>query len=120
MKYVLLAAIGLVILAVLVAAGPPAVSFVRPPSYVHEGDMVVLQVRVEPKPTNRLLAVAAVDGDLIVSLTNEELPGENAPRTRWIRWRLPSGDLTLVAVVYGAGGKEAGRDVHKITVIPSL
>lgn len=109
------------ILALLVAAcaylligvaDVPRVAFVRPPSFVNEQDIVVLQVRVDPDSENRRLIVGAIDGDFVVASTSEDLPG---PRTRFVRLRLPAGELLLVAVLMDSVG-EVSRDTHRITV----
>jgi hypothetical protein len=90
----------------------PRVAFVRPPSYVTDKEIVVLQVRVEPDSENRQLIVAAADGDFVVASSSEDLPG---PRTRWVRMRLPAGELLLVAVLLDTHG-EVARDTHPIQV----
>ena len=109
------------ILALLVAAcaylmigvvDVPRVAFVRPPSFVNESETVILQIRVEPDSENRKLIVAAIDGEFVVASSSEDLPG---PRTRWVRLRLPAGDLLLVAVLIDTAG-EVARDTHPISV----
>lgn len=109
------------ILALLVAAcaylligvaDVPRVQFVRPPFVIRESEMVVLQIRVEPDSENRKLVVAAIDGEFVVARTEEDLPG---PRTRWVRMRLPAGELLLVAVLLDTHG-EVERDTHRLTV----
>lgn len=90
----------------------PRVAFVRPPSNVTDREIIVLQVRVEPDSENRKLIIAAVEGEFVVAQTEEDLPG---PRTRWVRLRLPAGELILVAVLEDTHG-EVARDTHRISV----
>lgn len=97
------------------AKSEPRVQFVRPPAIVSDQDTIVLQVRVEPDAENRLLVVMAVDGDDVVRRSDEALAGADAPRTRWIRWRLSSGELILQARVYGSAGQR-GIAVQPILV----
>lgn len=97
------------------AKNEPPVRFVRPPAIVSDREIVTFQIQVEPDPVNRLLVVAASDGDLVVRRSDEELNGDKAARTRWLRWRLPVGEFQMAAIVYGAEGPR-GRAVHPITV----
>lgn len=82
------------------------VEWVRPHAFVGPDDLVAWQVRIEPRKENRLAVFSAVDqaDGLEVRRSQEELDGANAPRTRWLRWRLPRGRLTLTARVYGVQG----------------
>ena len=100
---------------VLGAADEDRVAWVRPPSFVNEADILVLQVRVPRHPENRRLVLMAVDGDDIVRRSDEQLEGEAAPVSRWVRWRLPAGELTLIAAVFD-GTREVGRDTHPLVV----
>lgn len=90
----------------------PRVAFIRPPSFVNESETIVLQVRVEPDSENRRLIIAAIDGEFTVARSDEDLPG---PRTRWVRLRLPAGELLLVAILMDSHG-EVARDTHRIQV----
>ena len=116
--------LGLVVLAAALwfaltvpAETPPRVAFVRPPGVATDKTTVVLQVRVDPHEDNRLLVVAAVEGDVVVRRSDEDLAGDKAPRVRWIRWRVTAGDLVLAAILYGAGGRELARDQRHLIVL---
>lgn len=94
---------------------PPRVAFVRAPVFVSDREIVTFQIQVEPNAANRLLVVAASDEGVIVRRSDEQLDGDKSARTRWLRWRLPAGELGLTAVVYGSEG-ERGRAIHAVTV----
>ena len=94
------------------ALSEPRVSLIRPPGIVSEDAEVVLQVRVVPHADNRLLRVMLEEpGDppVAVRTTDEPLAGEQAPRTRWIRWLLPAceGNCLFVAQLWGVNGPVA-------------
>jgi hypothetical protein len=95
------------------------VEFVNPPHYLTDDSVIVLQVRVEPRPENRLLIVAAVDGSgEVVRASDEELSGEAAPRTRWIEWKngVPEDTVLIRAVVFNSEAKILGADTIGVTV----
>jgi len=97
------------------SADHPRVELVRPPAFVAEDEMIVIQVRVRPSNDNRLLALTADDGAFIVRRSDEDLT-EESPRTRWVRWILPEGRYTLAATVFTASGQRA-RDTSTLTVL---
>ena len=110
-----LIAFGLVLVTLLSLAqsGHPAkrVEFLKPyPRIVGSRDDVMVKVRVEPDPANRLLITAALDeGGEVVRRSDESLDGAQAPRTRFLHWRaLPAGDLVLLAEVWDSQ-KPLGR-----------
>lgn len=91
------------VLALAAIKPSPRVAFLKPiPRIVSSQDQVTFTVRVEPDQANRLLITAAIDQDgEVVRRSDEDLPGADAPRTRWIRWAsLPSGDLSILAEVW--------------------
>jgi hypothetical protein len=97
---------------------PPRVQFVRPPGVVSEGDHVQLQIRVEPDAMNRLLVVELGDDGGTVRRSDEQLPGADAPRTRWLRWLVPRCEdgCLFVAALYGVGGQEIARATSPVRV----
>lgn len=94
--------LALLLLACLAQAGD-RVAFVRPPGYVTDDALVDYWVRVEKHPDNRWLTVGAFDGDLQVSGSQKSIDG-TSPLMHRYRWRLPSGELLLVAQVYDTHG----------------
>lgn len=85
-------------------SAPPRIAFLKPyPRIVNDRNGLEVKVRVEPYPENRLLIIAALDASgEVVRRSDEQLDGESAPRTRWVRWRsgLPAGDLLVIAEVW--------------------
>jgi hypothetical protein len=107
--------------AALVAANSaiPRVEVVRPVAYVPEGQSVTFQIRVDPHADNRRLVLVAGDALSEVRRSEEQLDGNTAPRTRWVKWMgLPAGDWIIVAALYGVSGRELARDTHPLTVTP--
>lgn len=104
-------------LLVLQSGHPARVAIVRPMNFVQEREYIRYMVQVDPQAENRLLVVAAVDGD-VVRQSKEALDGESAPRTRWIEWKtgLPAGEYQVVAAVFDST-KEVGRASVPLTVI---
>lgn len=101
-------ALPLLVLACMAQSGDtPRIAWVRPPAFISTDDTILYQVRIAPHPDNRLAIFSAIDqaDGLEVTRSQEELPGADAPRTRWFKWRLPSGHLMLKAVVLGASAK---------------
>ncbi len=83
------------------AMAPARVSIVNAPGFSWDDEQIVVQVRVEQNQENRGLRLAAVDDGLVVRSSYEQLDGDKAPRTRWVRWgQLPAGRITLVASVF--------------------
>lgn len=74
-------------------------------------------IRVQKHEDNRLLRFQAVDQDdgNVVRSTEEQLDGEAAPLYREIEWMLPTGDLLLIAQLYGINGRQA-RDSMPVCV----
>lgn len=98
-------------------APPPLVAIVSAPAFATDQQSLTIRVRVEPDPENRRLTLAAVQDDVIVRRSDEDLDGAAAPRTRWVTWYpLPEGEFVLVAVVWGTG-YQRGRDWRTLTVI---
>lgn len=92
------------------------VMFVRPPAFVVSRDTVTYVVRVPRHTENRLLIVAAVAEDGIISEMRRELDGAQ-DQTLWnVRWQLPAGHLSLIAVVFDTR-RRAWRAVHRLTVL---
>ena len=92
----------------------PRVSFVRPPSFVPEREIVTYYVRVPRHPENRLLIVTAVAEAMVVSEMRRTLNGSS--QALWnVRWRLPAGTVALVATVYDSQ-HEVWRDWHRLIV----
>lgn len=94
------------------ALSEPRVAIIRPPGIVSEGAEVVLQVRVPQHPDNRLLRVMLTElGDppVAVRLSEEQMAGAQAPRTRWLKWILPAceGSCLFVAQLWGVNGTVA-------------
>ena len=106
-------------LAALAVPEADRVRFVRPPAIVRERQPLVLQVQIEPHPDNRLLMLVAADDLSDVRGSSEQLDGDSAHRTRWVRWAegLPTGRFLLIAALYGVGG-EVARDTVPIEVVP--
>lgn len=97
----------------------PRITFINAPHYVSDRDTITIQVRIDPRPEHRLFVLLAVDGDLEVSRHEEQLDGDQASRTRWVRWKLPPGEWTLVAAVIGAQQHVLAVVQTPITVISS-
>lgn len=99
-------------------ANEPRVAIIHPPFMVSERQAISVQVRIPPHADNRTLVFVAADELGEVRRSDEELPGDRAPRTRWILWRdgLPRGDFVLIAALYGVSGKEVARATSPITV----
>ena len=98
---------------------PPRVEFLKPiPRWVSDRDLIPYKVRVEAHSENRLLRFVAVDrlDGAEVSLSEEQLAGERAPRTRTLWRRMPAGDLWLVAEVWDSQ-KPLGRAQIPLCVI---
>ncbi len=91
------------------ALSEPRVSIVRPPHFASEGAQVELQVRVTPNAENRLLRVELADELGTVRRSDEQLAGEHAPTTRWLKWILPACEdgCIFVAALYGINGPVA-------------
>lgn len=106
----------LILFFLLLLADPPRVSFLRPPAIVTDQYLVTYRVRVPIHEDNRLLALAAFDGDVRVNYSERDL-GSEQRKTIWdVNWRLPPGEITLVAAVYGNAG-QLGRVTHRILVL---
>lgn len=109
-------AVALFSLCALAAGDPPRVSFWLAHRIVTDQEHVRWIVRVEPHAENRVLIVAAYDGDIWVRRTDIQLEGEHARRTHYIDWRpLPAGELVILAVVL-SGTKEVARATVPVTV----
>jgi len=88
--------------------------------FVPDSEFVTYYVKVPLDGRNRTLTVAALDGEFPVRSSEQDLSAERR-RTIWdYRWRLPPGELVLVAVVREAGGRIAGRDERRVTVYHTL
>ena len=106
------------LLLVALMAPSPRVSIVRAPNHVWDDEPVVLMVQVEPDADNRLLVIAALDEGLVIRQSTEQLDGDKARRTRWVRWeRLSAGELMITAIVITVDGKQGGRAQRPITVL---
>lgn len=115
--------LAVVYLALILQSGlsePRRVSIVRPTAFVRENEYVRYMVQVHPHADNRTLLVAALDGDVAVRQSREQLDGESAPKTRWIEWKhgLPAGEYLVVAVVLGQS-RELARASVPVTVLAS-
>ena len=97
----------------------PRVAFVNPPAFVPDTEIITYYVRTPRHPENRLLIVAAFDGSERVSYTERQLHGEHSQALWNINWRLPEGQLELVAVVFD-GQRQVGRVAHPLTVYSRL
>lgn len=84
----------------------PVVEIVRAPTFVYDDESITIQVRVEPRPDNRVLIVGAWDGDASIRTSLEQLEGEASPRTRWVRWvKLSACACEIRAYVFGSQGQ---------------
>ena len=85
--------------------------------YAFEPAFVRLRVTVVPDAANRALTIALIsDGFETSSL--EELPGEQAPRTRWVQYRdVPAGSYTVSAVVHRPDDR-SWRAGATLTILP--
>ena len=111
----LLLVVGCVWLVLSAWPNTPRVAFISPPSFVPEQEIVTYYVRVPRQAENRLLTVAAFDVGERVSYTERHLDGINSLAMWNIHWRLPVGELELVATLFNAQ-QQVGRDVHRVTV----
>lgn len=114
-KATLLLTVGSVWLVLSALANVPRVSFVNAPLFVPEQEIVTFYVRVPRHEDNRLLTVAAIAHDGIVSEMRRDLDGVRSQALWDVRWRLPAGELDLVATLFNAQ-QQVGRDVHRVTV----
>lgn len=99
------------------ALAPARVVIVNAPNVSFDDQQIVIQVRVEPHEENRGLTLAALEGGVVVRSSYEQLDGDKAPRTRWVRWgQLPAGRILLVAAL-SASNKEIARATRQIRVL---
>jgi hypothetical protein len=118
MRYRLVLVILLAVLQSSSALSPARVQIVRATTVTWDDEVVVVQIRVEPHAANRALVVAAVDGDLVVRQSTEQLDGETAKRTRWVRWgSLSAGQLLIVVSLFDSGSSLVARDSRPIRVL---
>ena len=98
-------------------AGVPRVQFVNPPAYVPEQSMVTYYVRTPKHDDNRALIVEAFDPSFPdpVRRSAFELHGDRSQAMWNINWRLPVGELVLVATVEDTQ-RQVWRDVRRVTV----
>jgi hypothetical protein len=108
----------LIFVATVAQAGDTRVRFLWPQRLTDDQSWTIWTIQVEPHPDNRLLILAAYDGDGPVRRSFIELEGERAKRTHRIEWRtgLPAGELLIVATVLGSQ-KELARATVPITVV---
>lgn len=86
------------LLAASAQAGDRArVSWVNAPAYVRDDALVDYHLRIPRHPENRWLLVQAFDGDLEVSRSGPNAIDGDSPSLRTYRWRLPEGELQLIA-----------------------
>ena len=95
------------------------VAFVNPPAFVPETEIVTYYVRVPRHEENRLLIVGAFDGSERVTETRREFHGVNSQAMWNIEWRLPAGELEIVAAVFSQT-EQVGRDSRRVTVYSRL
>lgn len=103
------------------SAQGPRVEFLRgTPLGVTDAATVRYYVRVPLNPDNRTLRIEAIDAldDATVRASEIDLAAEPDRAVWHVAWRLPGGELTLVASVFGPGGRLlAQRARHKVRVI---
>jgi hypothetical protein len=111
-------ALVLVLLTVQSSSAPPRVAIVRATAFAFDDEAISILIQVEPNAHNRALVIAAVEEGVAVRQSYEQLDGEQAMRSRWIKWgTLPAGDLMLVASLLESGSKPvavASRPIHVI------
>lgn len=95
------------------AAEPKRVYFFRPPAYVPDSDVITYRLRVPIHADNRKLVVAGYLDDDRVSYSEFSVDERYAFFD--VRWRLPAGEVQLVAVLFSAD-REIARDTWKVTV----
>lgn len=98
------------VLACLGVAGDdvPPVSFIRPAHFWPATDVLPLQLRIPRSDQNRLIDVSAfdtADGER-VAYSARDLDG-GSPPLQVFKLLLPSGDLILIASLYGVHGRIA-------------
>ena len=104
MRYLVLVLFALLVLAV---AAPPDLRLAVSPYYAFEGTTYTIRITLVPHADNRLLVVAADDGEFVFQRSDRDLDGVNAPTTSEFRWRLPAGEIQISAVLIGVGGVRA-------------
>jgi hypothetical protein len=113
--------VALILVATAVQAGDTRVRFLRAHRIITDRESVRWIVQVDQHADNRHLFVTAVEGDLVVRSSYEQLDGVEARRTRWIDWGpLPAGELSIVAEVKAGDQQLLGRAVVPVQVISML
>ena len=111
----MLLCLGCLWLALAGLANVPRVAFLHPPALVSEDALVTYYVRVLRHEDNRLLIVAAMAEDGMVSETRRQLDGAHSAPLVNVNWRLPAGEMQLVAAVFSQT-EQVGRAVHPLVV----
>ncbi len=97
----------------------PRLSFVRPPHFVAEGFQQDLDLRIPRNDANRLVTLDAYDQGESVLHSQRDLDGSSAPLVVFPKLLLPSGELVLVAALYGVNAHQLAKVSTPITVLSS-
>ncbi len=97
----------------------PRLSFVRPPHFIAEGYQQDLALRIPRNDANRLVTIDAMDGSESVLHSQRDLDGSSAPLVVFPKLLLPSGNLLIVAALYGVNAHQLAKVSTPITVLSS-
>lgn len=98
-------AIAALIYPMQVSGGEKEVSIARMPHVVPAPATVQLQIRVQPRPENRLLRVSLESGAFYRS-SELTLEGDRAAATHWLRWAgVPAGRYSVVVELLRSNGE---------------
>jgi len=100
------------------AHAPARVAIIRANAINWEDEQIAIMIRVEPDARNRWLIVAAMEGGVAVRVSLEQLDGEDAAITRWLRWSsLPAGEFLIVAALKESGPHDVARAVWPMKIL---
>ncbi len=109
----------LLVLACIGTAGDdvPRLSFVRPPHFIAEGYQQDIALRIPRNDANRMVTLDAYDQGEAVLHSQRDLDGGSAPLVVFPKLLLPSGDLVVIAALYGVNAHQLAKVSTPITVL---
>lgn len=91
------------------------------PHTSHSPSDVTVRVRVPRHADNRLLIVAAFDGELETQRSEAQIDGEQSRQLYVFTWlAVGAGDYEVVAVLIGSSGKPRARAQQAVRLINSM